>query len=646
MKKLLILLMIATVLGTVGCGKKPDSPPPAPEAPQAQEPQEPQAVASLPDDFPMVLHFSSGAGGWQTELTLNPDGTFTGQYHDSDMGSMGDGYPNGTVYICDFEGRFGNFQQAEEAALSLTLDELTVLTNESEPWIEDGIRFVPAEAYGLTGGTEFRLYLPEYNAATLSENARMGWPLMESGSETLGCYALHNVTEDQTFYDWDFWLSDPPAPPPVQPEDAEPPQPPKVSPPSSENVPADRGDILSVYETGGIHISLPAKYLPQLLVSTGQEQETFSPHFHPLLTVHERASVEAAQADFGDSSGFGFLFGIELLDQLGFEELVQYDYPGCTVFARDETHYYAITRPTDVQLYRLNGDYTSGTEDWETLNALGDTVCQNIIDQNGLTPYSHRDLYAQPFTYEGQHIYVNFYPYFTADGSHDNFRTLVLSQPAVQGQGGIWCVERMLDEFGSTYLVFPQAEVPAAEYYADRQAAHDAGLETELLTALGAAEAYLREGNWFSGELAAGSLEEMTVVDSDYMDTNRKLHEVIPALLTGSGVSDEELLACIGDFRPDTWGVLGRTYYGSNWWPPLLSALENAALGENQENRCGSMMRFYLTCYGQYEAAVREILNHQKDKDPQAFVAALEAFMPEQQAQLMGVTLPEDAAQR
>ena len=41
--------------------------------------------------------FSSGAGGWSTELKVADDGTFTGAYHDSEMELTGENYPNGTV---------------------------------------------------------------------------------------------------------------------------------------------------------------------------------------------------------------------------------------------------------------------------------------------------------------------------------------------------------------------------------------------------------------------------------------------------------------------------------------------------------------------------------------------------------------------
>ena len=49
--------------------------------------------------------FSSGAGAWSTELYIQTDGSFSGDFHDSDMGDCTDEYPYGTLYFCAFSGR-------------------------------------------------------------------------------------------------------------------------------------------------------------------------------------------------------------------------------------------------------------------------------------------------------------------------------------------------------------------------------------------------------------------------------------------------------------------------------------------------------------------------------------------------------------
>ena len=101
-KKMAVLLFCTALL--TGCG--------------------PKSEVSLPDDFPMDLEFSSGVGGWGTSLTLEQDGTFSGQFHDSDMGAIGEDYPNGTVYLCHFSGRFSDIEKVDEYSYSMTLSEL------------------------------------------------------------------------------------------------------------------------------------------------------------------------------------------------------------------------------------------------------------------------------------------------------------------------------------------------------------------------------------------------------------------------------------------------------------------------------------------------------------------------------------------
>ena len=51
--------------------------------------------SQMPKDYT----FASGAGAWATSLELYEDGSFAGDYHDSDMGDSGDGYPNGTISV-------------------------------------------------------------------------------------------------------------------------------------------------------------------------------------------------------------------------------------------------------------------------------------------------------------------------------------------------------------------------------------------------------------------------------------------------------------------------------------------------------------------------------------------------------------------
>ena len=56
--------------------------------------------------------FSSGAGSWQTELTVAEDGSFQGSFQDVRWGTP-ETYPDGTVYICDFQRQFTEPQKTE-----------------------------------------------------------------------------------------------------------------------------------------------------------------------------------------------------------------------------------------------------------------------------------------------------------------------------------------------------------------------------------------------------------------------------------------------------------------------------------------------------------------------------------------------------
>jgi len=152
-------------------------------------------------DESLTLFFSSGAGGWGTELVLQPDGSFTGFYKDSDMGTIGDGYPNGTMYLCGFEGKFSERRPRDEYSFSMTLESLTSDYEEGKEWIEDGVRYISSEPYGMEAGKEFVLYVPETPSAGLDEEFRSWWPFRGMDCpETLELYGLWNVERGYGFF--------------------------------------------------------------------------------------------------------------------------------------------------------------------------------------------------------------------------------------------------------------------------------------------------------------------------------------------------------------------------------------------------------------------------------------------------------------
>ena len=114
--------------------------------------------------------FTSGAGGWSTDMRIMPDGTFLGVYHDSEMGETGDGYPNGSIYGCSFHGQMSVAEQVNENTWKIRIDQLAVDEGQVPEAIEDGIRYVTTDVYGLTEGDEMMLYKPGTPISVLSED--------------------------------------------------------------------------------------------------------------------------------------------------------------------------------------------------------------------------------------------------------------------------------------------------------------------------------------------------------------------------------------------------------------------------------------------------------------------------------------------
>lgn len=160
--------------------------------------KEPLDSQALPFSQPLDFGFSSGAGAWATELTLNPDGTFTGSYYDSNMGESGDGY-DATVYVCDFSGRFGNIQKEDDNTYTMTLELCSTEKPAGEEWIdEDRVRYVASEPYGIDGGATFKLYLPGTPVESLPEEY-ISWIFGLEGKRLLPQFGLYNVEEQNGF---------------------------------------------------------------------------------------------------------------------------------------------------------------------------------------------------------------------------------------------------------------------------------------------------------------------------------------------------------------------------------------------------------------------------------------------------------------
>lgn len=157
---------------------------------------------SYADVAGLTFCFSSGVGAWATLMEIQEDGSFSGTFHDSDMGSSGDGYPNGTVYLCDFSGQFGQPVKVDEYTYSAGIQDLEIEKEIGTTEIVDGIRYVYSEPYGFDSAQEMLFYLPGAPLADLPEEFRswVGYYNLSETEETeLPFTGMYNETAEVGF---------------------------------------------------------------------------------------------------------------------------------------------------------------------------------------------------------------------------------------------------------------------------------------------------------------------------------------------------------------------------------------------------------------------------------------------------------------
>jgi len=245
---------------------------------------------------------------------------------------------------------------------------------------------------------------------------------------------------------------------------------------------------VTLYEKWGLTVAIPNEWLGRLLVFPEPDFEMLKGTY--LISVYEKQSYEESRADYGGEDGAGYLFSIARYTQAQYEQFLGSDGSGQSFFAKDDTYYFGWFVPTDVQFYRSEKSIDTESDewkDWVEINKKCLEIRSDFLTRNNLQAYSDSEFTSREFTYDGAHKYLTYYPYYAYPtaakqqgfGWQDVPYTLVLSQPAAQGEGGIWCVERWYDDNGNLYYEFPdESGLCAREYYANLQSAADRGEET------------------------------------------------------------------------------------------------------------------------------------------------------------------------
>jgi len=261
------------------------------------------------------------------------------------------------------------------------------------------------------------------------------------------------------------------------------------------------------YESGGYVLSLPGDYAASILVNPAdglEEQPEYT-----LFDVYYKPSYDAARAE-----GYtgGLLFTIRRLDRARYEQyLSEGDWINEYAFAHSDRDYFIMVEPGDLQV---------GPEDWEPYTKTFEACCPAAMEAflrlNEVEAYSDDAFWESAETYGGEHRYFRYYPYraypdVETSENKETYYTLMLSQPVKQGEGGVWCVERVYDDakYGYIYAIFPREDDRTAmEIYSEQQAAADAGDLTELLDPLGAALAFVH-ARYGHAKATADSFEEV-----------------------------------------------------------------------------------------------------------------------------------------
>ena len=164
---------------------------------------EPTSIDELPlPKESAFFSFLSGVGAWHTSMLLYKDGTFEGEYVDADMGAVTDEDPNGTAYICYFNGEFHNFKKINDYTYSFEIDYIQTMKAAGEEWISNGTKYIASIPYGLEDGNEYILYLPNTPVSHLSGEFLSWWPYYYSDNKpkTLSCYGILNVKTNYGFF--------------------------------------------------------------------------------------------------------------------------------------------------------------------------------------------------------------------------------------------------------------------------------------------------------------------------------------------------------------------------------------------------------------------------------------------------------------
>lgn len=169
------------------------------QAPQAEK----TTTTAKPAAQPTILDtlagknfvFSSGSGGWGARF-LSDLMAFSGNYHNSDMGSTGPGYPGGTISESKLSGQFTRAHQVSPTLYEVYLENLQYEKPVGSSEIKDNVKYEYTEVYGISKNTRMAIYLPGTPISSMPEELRLySYGLIPEDSQTLPVYVIQEDME-------------------------------------------------------------------------------------------------------------------------------------------------------------------------------------------------------------------------------------------------------------------------------------------------------------------------------------------------------------------------------------------------------------------------------------------------------------------
>ncbi len=141
-------------------------------------------------------------GDYPTWLYVSSDGSFSGSYKDLNLENTGEEYPNGTIDLCNFEGKFAEPKKINSYTYSLEVSTMTYEEHNGSHFKKDDLYYYYVPPMGLYDLEELVLYTPgaplrELPVAFLESVGYQALSLEKDA--TLPFYAIYNVKEEKGF---------------------------------------------------------------------------------------------------------------------------------------------------------------------------------------------------------------------------------------------------------------------------------------------------------------------------------------------------------------------------------------------------------------------------------------------------------------